>query len=110
MQIAEQRSQDLLLSTGNYVKNACDKCGQIIGCVRWTRRGETGEWCSAKCRDGGADLSQACAGCGSSLRGKRKGTIWCSDSCRMRHAGQGGRNNPKTPIQNTPVTGQIFAA
>jgi hypothetical protein len=111
MQLTEERSRGLFCSTGNYVRQACDKCGQILGCVRWTRRGESGEWCSEKCRDGAsAQPAYSCHGCGSSLHGKRKGAIWCSDSCRMRHASQDERNNPKTPIQNTPVTGQLLAS
>lgn len=35
-----------------YAVSACDKCGQVLGGVRYTRRGEPGEWCSELCRDG----------------------------------------------------------
>jgi len=31
---------------------ACDRCGKMLNEVRWTRRGESGEWCSRECRDG----------------------------------------------------------
>lgn len=31
---------------------ACDACGKVLGCVRFTRKGEVGEWCSRPCRDG----------------------------------------------------------
>jgi len=31
---------------------ACDRCGRMLNEVRWTRRGESGEWCSRECRDG----------------------------------------------------------
>jgi hypothetical protein len=36
----------------------CDKCGKLLGAVRYTRRGEIGEWCSELCRDG-ADQAEA---------------------------------------------------
>jgi hypothetical protein len=37
---------------GVYVTEACDKCGKILGPFRFTRCGQTGEWCSKRCRDG----------------------------------------------------------
>lgn len=45
-QIAELRNR------GIYVTNACDRCGKLLGSVRWTRKDEPGEWCSRECRDG----------------------------------------------------------
>ena len=41
-----------LRERGIWITEACDKCGQLLGAVCWTRRGEPGEWCSAACRDG----------------------------------------------------------
>ena len=38
--------------------------------------------------------------CGASLTGKRQGSKWCSDTCRMRI---GPQNNPKKRIQNKGV-------
>jgi len=32
----------------------CDTCGKVLGCVRFTRKGESDEWCSRQCRDGKA--------------------------------------------------------
>ena len=37
---------------------ACDACGGILGAVRYTRRGESGEWCSETCRDGEVTSSE----------------------------------------------------
>lgn len=37
---------------------ACDTCGKVLGCVRFTRRGEPGEWCSRECRDGRAAVEK----------------------------------------------------
>jgi hypothetical protein len=52
MKLTKKRSQKLLQERGVWVTNACDKCGQLFGAVRWTGKGEPGEWCSAECRDG----------------------------------------------------------
>lgn len=32
---------------------ACYRCGQVLGAVTYTKRGEPGVWCSKQCRDGG---------------------------------------------------------
>lgn len=53
---AEQ--QKLLRAERDIIGNeACDACGAILGCVRFTRRGESGEWCSRECRDGKAQAA-----------------------------------------------------
>jgi hypothetical protein len=54
MKLSKQQSQNLLGERGVWVTSACDKCGQLLGSVRRTRRGEAGEWCSEVCRDGAA--------------------------------------------------------
>src|SRR5262249_15180467 len=35
---------------GVFAREACGKCGRLLGAVRFTRRGEAGEWCSRECR------------------------------------------------------------
>ena len=50
MRLLPSQSYTLLERFGCYVKDVCDKCGQILGPVRYTRRGEAGEWCSSECR------------------------------------------------------------
>lgn len=52
MKLTREQSQKLLHERGIWITNACDKCGQLLGAVRWTRKDEDGEWCSAECRDG----------------------------------------------------------
>jgi hypothetical protein len=52
MKLTKEQLHRLLRERGIWVTNACDKCGQLLGSARWTRRGELGEWCSATCRDG----------------------------------------------------------
>jgi hypothetical protein len=52
MKLTKEQSQRLSRERGIWVTNACDKCGKLLGAVRWTQKGEPGEWCSAACRDG----------------------------------------------------------
>ena len=52
MNLSAEQRQQLLQDCGVWVTTACDKCGQLLGAVRWTRKGEPGKWCSAPCRDG----------------------------------------------------------
>jgi len=35
-----------------YVTEACDRCGKLLGSLRFARRDEAGAWCSRECRDG----------------------------------------------------------
>jgi hypothetical protein len=46
MRLTEAQSRELLHTHGVYVTEACDRCGQTLGHVRYTRRNEPGEWCS----------------------------------------------------------------
>jgi hypothetical protein len=50
MLLTVQQSYALFEKYGCYVSEACDKCGQILGPVRYTRKGEAGAWCSRECR------------------------------------------------------------
>jgi len=43
----------LLEDRGISVTECCDKCGQLLGSVRFMRRGDPGVWCSSKCRGDG---------------------------------------------------------
>jgi hypothetical protein len=52
MKLTREQSRKLLQERGIWVTEACDKCGQLLGAIRWTRKDEDGEWCSAECRDG----------------------------------------------------------
>jgi hypothetical protein len=53
MMLREELRRRLLADRGVYAKECCDKCGAILGAVRFTRRGETGVWCSKECRGDG---------------------------------------------------------
>ena len=47
MKLTREQVQKLLQDRGIWVTNACDTCGQLLGAVRWTCKGESGEWCSS---------------------------------------------------------------
>src|SRR5258708_29795039 len=50
MHLSAEQAYDLLGKHGVFARECCDKCGQLLGAVRYTRRGESGEWCSRECR------------------------------------------------------------
>jgi hypothetical protein len=50
MRLTTEQSYALLEKHGCYVTEACDKCGRMLGPVRYTRKGEEGVWCSSGCR------------------------------------------------------------
>jgi hypothetical protein len=84
MRLTDKQSYALLEKYGCYVSEACE-CGQILGPMRYTRNGESGAWCSRECRDGkGAHAPGTCLNCRASLAGLRRGTKFCSDTCRKR--------------------------
>ena len=110
MRLSEAQSRELLQTHGVYVTEACDRCGQILGHVRYTRRNQPGEWCTRACRDGVDHSPNVCRGCGTSLVGKRRGSIYCDRTCRMRTVRNEVRDSANivnTPIQKTGVTGAI---
>jgi len=85
MRLTIKQSRRVLWDYSLYVTEACDRCGQILGWVRYTRSGESGTWCSRKCRDGHeASGPGTCHACGASLVGLRRGTRFCSTTCRTR--------------------------
>ena len=53
MLLTTQQSYDLLAKHGVFAREICDKCGTVLGAVRFTRRDEAGFWCSRECRGDG---------------------------------------------------------
>ena len=88
MKLTRNQSEKLLHERGIWITEACDKCGQLLGSVRWTRKEERGEWCSAECRDGIRVALKAntrcCRECGVVLEGKRADSEFCAPAHRMR--------------------------
>jgi hypothetical protein len=85
MRLTAKQSYALLEKHRCYVSEACDRCGQILGTVRFTRKGESGEWCSRQCRDGvEAREPRTCRHCRARLpEGKRRGAAFCDDACKQ---------------------------
>jgi hypothetical protein len=50
MLLAVQQSYEILEKHGVYARECCDRCGQLLGAVRFTRKDESGVWCSRACR------------------------------------------------------------
>jgi hypothetical protein len=64
---------------------------KVLSLIRYTIKGQNGEWCSLVCRDGVEVKAPGhCQSCNALLNGKRKGTRFCSDRCRKRDAKQTG--------------------
>jgi hypothetical protein len=97
MKLSPEQSRKIFLEYGCWLTSACDKCGKLLGSVRYTCKGQESEWCSALCRDGEERQLGVCRGCGASLNGKRKGARWCDDSCRKRPAHRGGLTTRYVP-------------
>jgi hypothetical protein len=53
MLLTVQQSRALLEKHGVYAQELCDKCGAVLGAVRFTRRDDAGVWCSRECRGDG---------------------------------------------------------
>jgi hypothetical protein len=115
MKLTPDRSRKILRQYGCWLTSACDKCGKALGSTRYTIKGQKGEWCSFLCRDGAERKALGlCQSCRGSLNGKRKGTRFCSDTCRKRDAKQNGLTHPnyrgmaahskelKTPVRGLP--------
>jgi hypothetical protein len=87
VQLTVQQAKALLAKHRVYAREICDKCGAVLGAVRFTRKCEAGEWCSRECRDGkDAHEPRTCKGCRAKLtNGKRRGAEYCDDACRKAH-------------------------
>jgi hypothetical protein len=50
MLLAIQKSYKILAKYGCFAREICDKCGIVLGAVRFTRYGESEVYCSCECR------------------------------------------------------------
>jgi hypothetical protein len=50
MLLAIQKSYELLAHYGFFAREICDKCGIVLGAVRFMRHGESKVYCSRECR------------------------------------------------------------
>jgi hypothetical protein len=53
MLLTIQQGYELLANYGCFAREICDKCGAVLGAVRFTRKDESGVWCSTACRGEG---------------------------------------------------------
>ena len=88
---------------GLYITEKCDGCGRLLNqSFRYTIDCKPEVYCSAVCRDtfffGDQYTAKKrsspgrCAFCGGLLYGKKRGSIFCDDSCRKRFS----RKNERT--------------
>lgn len=49
MLLTVQQAYELLGKHGVFAREICDKCGAVLGAVRFTRKDESGVWCSREC-------------------------------------------------------------
>ena len=110
MPLSEAQSRALVRAHSTNVKEVCDRSGGVLGPIRFTRQGDTRAWCSHACRDGIDHAPGACRDCGTSLVGKRRGSMYCDRTCRMRTVRKQVRsvtNIVNTLIQKTGVANAI---
>ena len=81
---------------GFCVTEKCDHCEKLLNqTFRYTIAGKAEAYCSSGCRDLAffQDPYEAtkrctpgkCVYCGGSLKGKKRGALYCDNVCRMRH-------------------------
>ena len=107
MRLSETQILDLMRSHGVYVTEACDRCGHVLGFMRYTHQGKKGIWCSQSCRDGFKHKGGTCGGCGVSLKGMRRHAQFCSGTCRKRLRARDRKINAETRIANKGLTSAI---
>ena len=102
-------------SQGLYITEKCDGCGKLLNqTVRYTITRKPELYCTAACRDFAFFRNRheaekqatpgRCAYCGGSLKGKKRGAVYCDDACRMRHARVRERSGmPRVKKSRTPT-------
>src|SRR5260370_2894694 len=53
MVLTTKQNYALLAKHGVYAREICDKCGAVLGAIRFTRKDESGVWCGRECRGDG---------------------------------------------------------
>ena len=101
-------------SQGLHVTEKCDRCEKLLNqTVRYTIAGRAESYCSAGCRDlvffGQSWEAKKrstpgwCVNCGGSLEGKRRGALYCDETCKKWAARRGRAQFTGEPqITGTP--------
>lgn len=93
---------------GLYITEKCDGCGKLLNqTIRYTIAGKPGVYCSAGCRDLTffGDSREAkkrstpgkCVYCRATLEGKRRGALYCYETCKKRAARSGRDQSTAEP-------------
>jgi hypothetical protein len=53
MLLTVKQAYELFAKHGVFAREICERCGAVLGPVRFTRGGEAGVWCSRECRGDG---------------------------------------------------------
>jgi len=118
MNLTTCQSEKLLRERDVWITEACDRCGKLLGAVRWTRRSELGEWCSKECRDGvsvfthelapAPQESARCKRIGARPSGRPKKHRNNAEKCRQyrwrRKDALATRNTPSELTENAQLT------
>jgi hypothetical protein len=100
---------------GLYITDKCDGCGKLLNqTIRYTILGKPEVYCSAGCRDLTffGDTREAtkhstpgkCLYCRASLEKKRRGALYCDETCKKRVARSGrSRSTAEPQITGTPT-------
>jgi hypothetical protein len=102
-------------SQGLYVTEKCDQCGKLLNqAVRYTITGKPEVYCSAECRELAffRDRREArkhatpgkCVYCNAELKGKRRGALYCDETCKKYAVRRRGPLAPARPeLSGTPA-------
>jgi hypothetical protein len=107
---------------GLFLIEKCNGCGKALNqTFRYTIAGRPEVFCSALCRDNTffADRLEArkhstpgrCAYCKGSLKGKRRGALYCDETCKKRAARAGRAESAAGPkLTGTPIQSNQLVA
>ena len=102
-------------SNGLYITEKCAGCGKLLNqTVRYTITSKPEVYCSAECRDFAFFGDQRevkkraspgkCVYCGCTLKGKRRGALYCDEICKKRAARTGrAQSTAESQITGTPT-------
>jgi hypothetical protein len=102
MKITTEQQQTIRDKHGICVNEACDKCGLLLGEIRFTIKDQPGEWCSRQCRGGAVVSVGKCQHCKAALpTGLRRDAKYCDATCKK--AVQRAKVQPAARIGHRPA-------
>ena len=111
MRLTSQQQDALRRERGIFANEACDRCGKLLGSVRYTRKGEPGEWCSELCRDGvEAVEARRKGGRPRKYRNPRQQRRAHAEQQRAYRESLSVTKTPSQFIENTKLADSIFAS